>query len=143
MKGRKSLPKSPARGVGADASMRGRGPAKGAPNAGRPPSALREAYRLAAADRLPFVASVIDVEPMVKVRDEFGVETGVTVSAPIGDRLRAWDALNKYGLGTTVTETDGQGNDAPRLTLVVQYAPLQPPTPSQQVIGSMVWSEAR
>jgi hypothetical protein len=123
--------------------MRGRGPAKGAPNAGRPPSAIREAYRLAAADRLAFVSSVIDGDPMVKMRDAEGVETGATVSAPIGDRLRAWEALNKYGLGTTVTETDGQGNDAPRLVLVVQYAPLQPPPASQQVIGSLAWSETR
>ncbi len=78
-----------------------------------------------------------------QLRDSEGKETETTVSAQIGDRLRAWDSLNKYGLGTTITETDGQGNDAPRLTVVVQYAPLQPSTASQKVVGSLVWSEVR
>ena len=32
----------PLKGVAVDASLRGRGPAKGAPNAGRPPNAWRE-----------------------------------------------------------------------------------------------------
>lgn len=75
----KSRPKA---GVAADASLRGRGPAPGAPNAGRPPSVLRDAYRMAAEERKGFLLDVID---------------GKVEGASVGDRLKAIDLLNKYG----------------------------------------------
>jgi hypothetical protein len=78
----KSLSKShPKAGVATDASLRGRGPAPGAPNAGRPPSILRDAYRQAAEARLPFLLDVVDGK----------------VEASTADRLKAIDMLNKYG----------------------------------------------
>ena len=70
------------RGVAAVPTMRGRGPQPGARNAGRLPSALRDAYRMAAEQRLGFLTRVIDD----KVK-----------GASIADRLKAIDMLNKYG----------------------------------------------
>lgn len=69
-------------GIAVDPSLRGRGPAPGAPNAGRPPSALREVYRMAAEERRHFLLEVID---------------GTVEGASVGDRVKAWDLLNKYG----------------------------------------------
>lgn len=69
---------------------RGRGPKKGARNAGRPPSLVREAYRASAAERLPFLLAVMD---------------GRVPEATVADRLRAWDLLNKYGGMTSVEMT--------------------------------------
>lgn len=63
---------------------RGRGPAPGAPNAGRPPDAVRRACREAFADRVPMLADLADNgTPEV--------------------RLRALDMLGRYGLGTSFT----------------------------------------
>lgn len=67
------------------------------PNSGPLPSVIREAYRMAARNRLGFILDVVDG----KVKD-----------AQASDRLRAWDMLNKYGIGTTVTNTDVDGKDA-------------------------------
>jgi hypothetical protein len=66
------------------------------PGPGRPPSVIRDAYRMAAADRLAFVLDVVDGH----------------IPADPADRLRAWDLLNKYGIGTTITQTDTDGKDA-------------------------------
>ena len=73
-----------------DPAARGRGPKKGARNAGRPPSVLRDAYRASAAERLPFVLAVVD---------------GRVPAATVADRLRAWDLLNKYGGMSSVEVT--------------------------------------
>lgn len=62
----------------------GRGPAAGAPNAGRPPSAVRALLRESFAVRVPLAEALAD-DP--------------TLSA--ADRLRALDLLARYGLGTT------------------------------------------
>lgn len=71
-------------------AARGRGPKKGARNAGRPPSVVRDAYRQAAEERLPFLLNVID---------------GRVADATVADQLRAWDLLNKYGGMTSVDVT--------------------------------------
>jgi len=62
----------------------GRGPARGAPNAGRPPSAVRALLREAFADRISLASEIAD-DPSL---------------AP-SERLRALDLLGRYGLGTT------------------------------------------
>jgi len=62
----------------------GRGPAKGAPNAGRPPSAVRAILREAFVARVPLAEAIAD-DPAL---------------APT-ERLRALDLLGRYGLGTT------------------------------------------
>jgi hypothetical protein len=60
---------------------RGRGPAPGAPNAGRPPSELRAAMRLALADRIQIAADIADRE-----------------DATDADKLRALDFLARHGM---------------------------------------------
>jgi hypothetical protein len=64
---------------------------------GRPPSVLRERMRGALEARIAIAEQIAD--------DKKASHT---------DRLRALDFLAKYGMGTTVTETDSQGNDVPR-----------------------------
>jgi len=71
--------------TGAADCRNGHGPLPGAPNAGRPPSAVREAMRLAAAQRVPVLEAIADDAKV----------------AP-GDRIRAVDTLAKYGLGQMV-----------------------------------------
>ncbi|MFN9203858.1 MAG: hypothetical protein ACK6DP_12435 [Gemmatimonas sp.] len=105
----KSPVKSPRlRGVAADPRLRGpgRGPKKGAPNAGRPPSAIRAAMRTALDERLHILADIAD-DPS---------------KTPI-ERMKALDMLGKYGMGTTITETDNEGKDVPRAVLMVPMAP--------------------
>ena len=85
--GEKSRPKSravPQTHGGALVPGAGRGPAKGAPNAGRPPSAVRALLREAFATRVSLAAEIAD-DPSL---------------AP-AERLRALDLLGRYGLGTT------------------------------------------
>lgn len=62
----------------------GRGPSAGAPNAGRPPSAVRALLRESFAARVTLAERIAD-DP--------------TLSA--ADRLRALDLMGRYGLGTT------------------------------------------
>lgn len=61
---------------------------------GRTPSALRDAMRQA-------------LKPRIKIAQEIADD----VKASSADRLRALDLLGKYGLGTTITETDTEGRD--------------------------------
>lgn len=70
----------PLRGVAADKSLRGpgRGPAKGAPNAGRPPSEVKKALLRSFDELAPELARI--------ARD----------GASEGDRIRAIDVLGKY-----------------------------------------------
>lgn len=65
---------------------------------GRPPSAIRATMREALADRIPILEAIAD-DP----------------KASVADRMKAVDLLGKYGLGTTVTETDTEGHDAIRV----------------------------
>jgi hypothetical protein len=69
----------------------------GSHNGGRKPSALREAMRQALKPRIKIAQAIADDK-----------------DASMSDRLKAIDLLAKYGLGTTVTETDTEGNDVPR-----------------------------
>lgn len=62
----------------------GRGPAPGAPNAGRPPSAVRALLRESFAARVPLAEAIAD-----------------DAALPAAERLRALDLLARYGLGTT------------------------------------------
>jgi hypothetical protein len=62
----------------------GRGPKPGAPNAGRPPSAIRALMRESFAVRIPLAEAIAD-NPRISP----------------ADRLRALDLLGRYGLGTT------------------------------------------
>jgi hypothetical protein len=43
------------------------------------------------------------------------IEIAENPQASVSDRLKAMDMLGKYGLGTTVTETDTEGRDAIRV----------------------------
>jgi hypothetical protein len=61
----------------------GRGPKKGAANAGRPPSAVRAVLRESFADRVPLLERIADDD-----------------TAPMAERLRALEVLARYGLGT-------------------------------------------
>ena len=61
---------------------------------GRPPSEIRERMRGSLADRLRIAEEIADNK---KSNDS--------------DRLKALDFLAKYGLGTTNTQTDTEGND--------------------------------
>lgn len=63
---------------------RGRGPAKGAPNAGRPPSAVRMALREAFAARVGLAEALADNPRLTAT-----------------ERLKALDLMARYGLGTT------------------------------------------
>ena len=83
---------------------RGKGPAPGAPNAGRPPSAIRASMREALDERLKLLASFAD-DPNL---------------APL-ERMRALDMLAKYGIGTTQTATDTEGDNAPPGVVKVVY----------------------
>lgn len=76
----------------ADDPRRGRGPKPGAPNAGRPPEKIREACRLAFDERIKVLTEIADAE-----------------HEPAQVRIKAIEALAKYGLGTTITPTDTDG----------------------------------
>jgi hypothetical protein len=68
---------------------------KGGP--GRPPSAIRQKLRGTFEERIKVIAAIADDE-----------------NASTSDRLRALDLMAKYGLGTTSTSTDTEGNDVQR-----------------------------
>ncbi len=87
-------------------ALRHGGTNKGGP--GRPPSLIRSLFRDSFANRLWVLEDVADGEPMVRVRDALGNETGATRSASPGDRIKAVDVLGKYGLGTQVEEIGTQ-----------------------------------
>jgi hypothetical protein len=65
---------------------------------GRPPSAIRALAREDFADLVPELRRIAK-----------------SPKATTSDRLKAIDLLGKYGLGTTVTETDTEGRDAIRV----------------------------
>ncbi len=75
---------------------RGRGPKPGAPNAGRPPSVIRERCRGSFEDRIAVLEEIVD---------------DAKVSA--GDRIRALDLLGKYGLGTQQQHSGPDGGVIP------------------------------
>ena len=75
------------------------------PGTGRPPSIIRERLRGSFEQRVKILESIADDE-----------------EAPPSERMKAIDILAKYGLGTTNTETDTEGNDAPRQIIIREYA---------------------
>lgn len=81
-----------------------RRPPKGGP--GRPPSEIRAAMREALGRRLHILGEIAD-DPKVTPTE----------------RMKALDLLGKYGMGTTITETDANGQDVPRSVLVVPMTP--------------------
>lgn len=78
----------------------GRGPKPGAPNAGRPPSLLRELAREAFGNRLWVLEQIADGKPMVRVGKK-------VLPASPSDRIRAVETLGRFGLGAAVDVTSG------------------------------------
>lgn len=118
-------PRSNARAVGSltipgrnGGRLRNGGTNKGGP--GRPPSAIREIMRLALVDQIPVLVDIARGDPVVKIKSADGQDTGTTVSATPGDRIRAIETLARYGLGTQVeVPTDGDGNAlAPQVIVI-------------------------
>jgi hypothetical protein len=94
-------------------ARRGRGPSPGAPNAGRPPDAVRAACREAFAVRVPMLAELADNgTPEV--------------------RLRALDMLGRYGLGTSFTLDAGDSPSGVIVLPELQLRELQATMPSTQ-----------
>jgi hypothetical protein len=118
-----------ARGLDSRRGPGGRGPEKGAPNAGRPPSAFLRAMLIADIwERIDVLERIADGEPTVRTRmsieqllelsrpqlaaalgcspDALSIKPGcelseieVLQSAPPRDRIRALEFFAKYGLG--------------------------------------------
>lgn len=81
---------------GAD-SRRGKGPTKGAPNAGRPKDKIVELARQGLEQALPLLIKTALGKPTEIQKDEEGNETGYTVSASANERNRAVEVLGKVG----------------------------------------------
>lgn len=119
----KSRPKS--NGVGRlrdHPEDRGRGPKKGAPNAGRPKRVnglnLRDLMQHALHTRLHVLTSIADGDPVEKVKLGKGDKAvEATVSATPGDRVRALDLLAKYGLGPPAQEIALSGSGDKPITV--------------------------
>lgn len=107
--------------TGADDPRRGRGPAKGAANAGRPPDVIRRLCREGFASRIPALVSIANGDPVTieKVQTEGKPAETRTVLPTPEQRMKAIDLLGKYGLGTTISPMDGDGNAIARFTLSV------------------------
>lgn len=80
----------------------GRGPKKGAKNAGRPPEEIRALCREEFSTRVSLLAAFADDE-----------------KNDVGTRIKALDMLAKYGIGTTITPTDGDGRGITRFTMTI------------------------
>jgi hypothetical protein len=96
---------------------------KGGP--GRPPSAIRAALRQSFEERVKVLESIADGEVVFKLRSDGEKPSAADLTKVIpsvADRLKAMDLLAKYGLGTTSTQTDTEGNDAPTLTDAIRAA---------------------
>jgi len=104
---------------------------------GRLPSVLRDKLRgsfqrriktlerIADGHFVPYLPKGVKRADVCTCGKEGGPDCSCTAatSAPmavfgVGDQLKALELLAKYGLGTTITETDTQGNDAVRVRLV-------------------------
>lgn len=91
---------------------------KGGP--GRPPSAIRELMRLHLVDQIPTLVDIARGEPVVKIKLADGTDTGSTVSATPGDRIRAIETLAKYGLGSQIQAPTGEdGEEMPVQVIVI------------------------
>lgn len=107
--------------TGADDPRRARGPKKGAPNAGRPPDEIRRICREGFADRIPALTAIANGEAIKseKVEVEGKPAELRTVYPTPEQRMKAIDMLAKYGLGTTFTPMDGDGNALARFSLTI------------------------
>lgn len=102
----------------------GRGPKPGAPNAGRPPAAVRALLRESFAARLPLAEAIADDPKLFPA-----------------DRLRALDMLARYGLGTTREVSVEDVKD--RLTATIAAVREVVPAPhAEQLIALLreVWT---
>ena len=95
----------------------GRGPAKGAPNAGRPPDEIRALARSGFAEAVPKLRQVAlgqHVQATVTLPD--GTTKDVDIRPDASAMARAADILGKYGLPTQL-EVGGD----PNRPLVIQF----------------------
>jgi hypothetical protein len=106
----KSSPKSRKAGAfvpGDSRIQRGRGPKKGAPNAGRPPSEVAALCRLGFFERIPLLLDIAD-----------------SPAHQASDRLRAIDMLAKYGGMTSIQHTGADGDALPVPVTILETRPL-------------------
>lgn len=100
-----------------------RGGQKG--RSGRPPSKIREKLRGSFLKRIKILEQFADGEIVYKIRAE-GEKPDMAVLLKLAptpsDRIRALDLMAKYGVGTTNTMTDTEGNDAMTLTDAIRAA---------------------
>lgn len=80
---------------------------------GRTPNAIREAMRVKLSQRIKVLTQIADGFRIHTQTMPNGTELEVKQPVDIADQLRAVDILAKYGLGTTNTVTDTEGNDPP------------------------------
>ena len=73
------------------------------------------AVSLAFWKQVKLLEQIAEGEALEVVKDAQGHETNLRRSAAVSERLKAIDLLAKYGLGTTVTETDTEGHDVIRV----------------------------
>lgn len=104
-----------------DPTRQGRGPKKGAPNAGRPPDEIiKKAVEVYGAKCLPFLEQVVDGTPMEKILTPDGEETGLIGSARPETRVKATSEIGKVarliGGRLDVEHTIGR----PALNIVVE-----------------------
>ena len=112
--------------------------------AGRPPSIIREKLRGSFEKRIKILEQIADGEfvphlPKDVKRGDIctcgaykrdaaaecicmASNNATMAEYAVSERLKAVDLLGKYGMGTTVTETDTDGNDVPR-PQVIAYIP--------------------
>jgi hypothetical protein len=103
--------------------LRQGGTNKGGP--GRPPSAIRATLRQSFEERVKVLEAIADGEVAYKLRsdgEKMSAADLTKVIPSVADRLKAMDLLAKYGLGTTSTQTDTEGNDAMTLTDAIRAA---------------------
>jgi hypothetical protein len=91
---------------------------------GRPPSKIREKLRGSFQKRIRILEQFADGIVIYTLRDGEKPDTDAILKlAPsVADRLKALDMMAKYGVGTTSTMTDVEGNDAQTLTDAIRAA---------------------
>jgi hypothetical protein len=92
---------------------------------GRPPSKIREMLRGSFEKRVKVLEAIADGEVAYRLRKDGEQPSAadlVKMIPSVADRLKAMDLIAKYGLGTTSTQTDTEGNDAMTLTDAIRAA---------------------
>lgn len=81
----------------------GKGPAKGAPNAGRPPDKVRELSRAGYAAAIPFLRRIAQGEHIqTTITTSDGVSKDIEIRPSAADMRGAADTLGKYGALTHI-----------------------------------------